>query len=255
MKYLLDCENVQTTLNSISRLYGINENDISDYLKGIDLENYFLENELYREEQIKDTLIRLFGNEFAELEKTPDLIYWFHGTRILKNEGLEEGILPLGRVIYKIWDSLFAIFSDTHHQEKLKKLRAKGLQSSHYNNRLSGNRDSGPYALLVKEARFGSKELWPHNYLKIPEIIEDICSSYSDEYGESIIEDVIYSLVPCIVKIKSIKNMGKWHVNTALYYLYHKLNNMSLNMDCNTCYDAENKTIPVSDIVKIEFLE
>ncbi len=254
MKIVLDCENLHTTLNSISNIYGASRNDISSYLKGFNLEQYYLEKELDKKEEIKNTLIRLFSNEFRELETTPDLIYWFHGTRVLKEEKFKEGILPLGLAIGKIWKTLFKIFSDSPHKEKLSDLKTKGITDFHYQTRLPESSLWGPYARLVKEAAFQNEELWSHDYLKIPEIIEDICKSYSIEYGESIIEDVKNALVACIVKFRSINNVNKWQVYTALFYLYHELNNFPLIFGCDTSYDAKNEVIPKSDIVKIEFI-
>ena len=41
----------------------------------------------------------------------------------------------------------------------------------------------GPYAMLVREIAFNSQVVGNHDYLKIPEIIEDMCMDVQKVYG------------------------------------------------------------------------
>jgi len=216
---ILDCQK-KTALNSISRIYQVDEKDIVDFFNGFDLEKYWLENDLYKEKEIKTTLIRLFGIQFGELKQLPDIVCWFHATRVLENEKFEDGILPLSKIVEKIWDIVFNIFDDSFHRDRLMKIK----ENWDYNDRLSNHHDFGAFGQLVREAILHSKELINNDYLDIPEFIQDICRAFKEKYDEDIEEDLKKCLVPCIVKFKSSKYISSWHVKTALFYLYYDLN-------------------------------
>jgi hypothetical protein len=61
-------------------------------------------------------------------------------------------------------------------------------------------------------------------------------------------------LAPCIVTFKS-RRVKKYHVDTAIYYLYRKTRQEKLSRDTNICFERERAVIPKSDIIKVEFID
>ena len=119
--------------------------------------------------------------------------------------------------------------------------------------RIDNPQQWGPYAILVREAAFNTKEMGAWDYLKLPEIIDDICKKYQDEYGVSIREDVSVALKPCIVKFKS-DYLDDDVIKAAIFYIYKKVHREKLSMDVHT-FDARGKVIPRKDILKIDYLD
>jgi hypothetical protein len=66
-------------------------------------------------------------------------------------------------------------------------MRASGEISFLYNFKEEGPDDihGGPFGFLVREVAFHSPSLSTHDYLGMPETIEDICHGDEDQFGES----------------------------------------------------------------------
>lgn len=255
MNNIFDCEDQETTLISVANLYEVKSKNISDFLRNVELEKYYESHNLRSEMSMSYTLNLLVDKEFNNIKKLPDLVYWFHFTSATPNEKFQEGILPLGKALNKIWASFLDIFSNTDHEERLIRLKQEVINGNLYDEKVSDPFHWGPYAHLVKEVAFNNEEFWAHDYLQIPEIVEDICNMYEEKYSISIKSDVIKALVPCIIKFKSTKRTDKWVIYRAIIYLYRKLNNLPFIVDANTCFDSKNETIPIKDIVKIEYID
>ena len=82
---------------------------------------------------------------------------------------------------------------------------------------------SGPFAFLVRPIIFQSRQAGNHDYLGIPEIVEDICLSYEEMYGHSLRERFLEASRPCIVKFRT----GEWTedraVQAALMFVHCEL--------------------------------
>lgn len=74
--------------------------------------------------------------------------------------------------------------------------------------------------MLVRETAFRSHEMGNHDYLWLPEIVEDICNGYRDASGFAIHETVRAYTIPYVVKFWSPKETGKDCVEASMYYLY-----------------------------------
>lgn len=251
MTLIFDCESHHTALSSIARLYEVNVDNIIDFLTNFDLEQH-IEPGI---DPTNVTLIKSFELEIGNLKNLPASVYWFHCTRAKRTETFEEGILPLGKAIDKIWNIMFSIFSDTDHEKRLFRLQKEGVNNDLYQIKIPDAFHWGPYAHLVREVAFQNEEFWAHDYLRLPEIIEDICDAYQEKYSISIEEDVMKALTPCIIKFKSNKRTDSWVVYRAILYLYCKFRGIPFFVEANTSFDAKNEIIPRKDIVNIEFID
>lgn len=108
--------------------------------------------------------------------------------------------------------------------------------------------------MLVRETAFRSEEMGNHDYLWLPEIVEDICNAYYETYNIKLYDFILKATSPCIVKFLEKTPNGNWCLRPAVYYLYLVTNNKKLIMDSNTCFDGEGNTIPKENILEIEFL-
>jgi hypothetical protein len=233
-------------------MYGADASDVARFLLGLDLD------EEYQTKKISklgdEYLAELFRSKFGGELHRWDNVCWFHLTRVPANTDFAEGILPLHLALEKVWGTLISILSDARRRANLEKLRGAGVDDFQYNLKTGDTSLSGPYAMLVRESAFQSRSMGNHDYLKLPEIIEDICNGYQRQFGESIIEGVSIALKPCIVKFEVAEGDVSDLVEAVLMYCWSKVHSQELSLDANTCYDAGGTIVPHSAIRKIEFV-
>jgi hypothetical protein len=165
-----------------------------------------------------------------------------------------EGILPLHLALDKIWTAMTAIVNPIK-KANLDKLRAFGVPNDLYILKTANPTCfAGPNSMLVKESAFHSEAMANHDYLAMPEIVEDICNGYKKQFGESIHEEIATGLRKCIVKFKVPAERDEEHAAEVLSYCWCKYHNEDLHHGANMCHDNDGKTIPYSAIRKIEFL-
>lgn len=70
-------------------------------------------------------------------------------------------------------------------------------------------------------------------------------------YGINLAENYIKNSKSIIVKFIS-ENVKEYYVGVALNYLYSKLHNFRMSLDCNTCYDGKAKIVSKKAILNIE---
>lgn len=253
MEIYLDCESQDSTHLSLTNIFRCSTEDLTALLSSIDIEAIYKDggfSHIQPLEYVYQKAIKTFG-----VNLDPKYICWFHLTRTTRDATFEKGILPLGKALNRIWETLFNIFEGTKHHKNLVELKASGVENYHYNSKTPDPFHWGPYAMLVKEVAFNAEEIGNHDYLRLPEIIEDICNAYHDKYKFSIHGDVIKSLKPCIIKFKSHFRNDHYCIRAALYYLHATIWRAGLWDETNTCFDGGAKTVPFKNIMKIEFVD
>lgn len=209
----LDCENKASTLKSLAVITGIDERRIWDvFLKHDHVSEY--ENGRF----LCDFLDYLYNGfiDFFDIQNIEiDEIFWFHLSRTLHPKLFQKhGILPrkqaymlINQVECKTASSCSPIFT-------------KECQ--------------GPFAMLIKDIAFCPENADHHDYLNVPELMEDMgLSSIYKQNGTSI-----------IIKFVSKPKFEPYHyLKHVLYYLYNCRHLSDLDMWCNTCFDAEGTPI------------
>lgn len=246
----LDCQSRATTLASVSKIYCVDEGSIDSFLLGLDLERHYEINDPPRSGD--EELCRLFEAHFGCHAVGPDRVFWFHLTRTPQGESFAEGLLPLSKSLPKVWAVILHVFQNTEHESRLANMRATGVPGMQYRHKVGQSLHSGPYAMLVRDIAGKSAEVGNHDYLRIPEIMEDICTGYLERYGEDLTEQLSAALNPTVVKFWSARRLGKGCVEAALYYLYKSARHERLSLHANTCFDGEDCIIPPEQIVSIE---
>ena len=210
----LDCENQTAALKSLADITGI----VAERIWNIFLDHDFVEE--YENGRYPCDFLDYLYNRFMEFFEIPnveiDEICWFHLTRTMHPELFRtNGILPR-KEAYLL---LNQVENSTIHP--CSPIFIKECQ--------------GPFAMLVKDIAFCPEDADHHDYLKVPELMEDMgLSSIYEENGTSI-----------IIKFVSKPGFEPYHyLKHVLYYLYNCRHSNNLDMWCNTCFNAEG--IPIS---------
>jgi len=234
----------------VSQLYGVDAGSIDSFFRGFDLEQHCQANDPPHPGDVE--LRHVFERNFGRRPSEPSRVFWFHLTRAPAGATFSEGILPLTASLAKFWDTVLNVFGGTVHETRLRELRRTGVPAFQYNHKVNDPLHAGPYAMLVRGIASKAEEVGNHDYLRLPEIMEDICTGYQERYGVSLDEALSASLLPTVVKFWSTKDPGDGCIDAALYYLYRTSRNEPLSMYANTCFDGENRAVPSEQIVSVE---
>jgi hypothetical protein len=252
---ILDCETPESILNSLSSVVGADRNRIQDLLLQFDIDKYFRshpQSDLYSE----DLLLSVIAPSAKSL--TYDATCWFHLTRAGSDTNFEQGILPLGIQIDSIWDSLFDLLEGSFPNDKWSDFRhSVETDSSHHLAkiyRLKTTRQHlwGPYAILIQDMAFDAKAHGNHDYLGIPEIIDDICTCFQQYSGINIRDVYVQRTRSCIIKfINSVTSLD--YLKSAIKYLYLLNHKTSLVAAETYSFDGRGQPVPPDQILKIHF--
>jgi len=256
---ILDCESVDSTYKSLEKILGIPTEEIKAFLAEFDMGNYYETHPDYY--HTGDKLLVTMIKRKYDISYDFDITYWFHLTRAAKFFDFKEGILPLGEAINSIWDFLFSLLEGNfkrkdwiHFRRDLESNNLRGHYAHLYNLKLREPSLWGPYAMLVKHVAFIPELIGNHDYLKGPEIVEDICFTFEEIHGYNLIKKYIDNTQACIVKFKSDVCKPSY-IGSALYYLYRAHRNEGISVYCNDCFDGGGRKVPGEDILKIEFVD
>ncbi len=250
---VLDCESVETTYDSLQTILGMSRNDIEGVFDGLDIDRFY--------EERPDSLIEPDELVFSAVTNglppigAFDRVCWFHLTRTVENNAFRRGILPLGECIGAIWDSLYQTAQDhisvgewNHFRQDLGSSESADL----YREKVGNPFHWGPYGILIRDVAFKANEMGSHDYLLVPEIVEDICRCFAATYDVDLLKAFCENTKPCIIKfIHDETRQG--YTKAALYYLYSIYSRRRLSLFCNPCFDAKGEPIPKKQILKIEF--
>jgi len=250
---VLDCESRGSALESLSTIYGVPADSLAEFLETFDLDAHYAKNNPNRpgNEELRIVVESSLGRKPAQIDR----VFWFHLTRARKASDFADGIEPLTASLDRVWRTMLDVFRGTEHEVQLRKLRQSGVPDYQYDLKVGKAHLAGPYAMLVREVAFCPREIRNHDYLRLPEIMEDICNGYQEVHGESIHDTLERALMPIIVKFWSTKRQGLDCIEAALYYLHSTAHNQPLNYYANTCFDAKNEAIVPEQIVRVETID
>lgn len=233
----LDCETYETALRSVSKIMCIPQEELLSHFVNTDYET------LYEEQQFQlsfeEFVFRTVCNTFHVDDIRIDLIYWFHLSRTMHPEWFyEKGILSLREM------------EPLLHAD-IEQLRRQMPNPPHYTCRgttysmLHDSYRQGPFAMLVKDVAFCHDEIGHHDYLSIPECVEDM--------GADIAKLFYNNSTSVIVKFHAVPQFyAEAYLENVLCYLYCALNKKELFIECNTCYEAPLHKILPEDIDYVE---
>jgi hypothetical protein len=246
----LDCETYSTTIKSLSKIYRVTTDDLESFFLKFDIEDHFERNN--PDKMGYEELRLVFENECKTEPLELDNVNWYHLTRCLEEETFNEGILPLSKSLEKVWNMFFSCFTGTEHYANLVDMHVTEVNNDLYNFKVGDDLHSGPYAMLVKDVAFNAKKIGNHDYLGIPEIVQDVCRGYEKRFNVSIEKQLKRMLKPKVVKFISKKKTDVSCIEAALYYAYLCFNDSELTLNSNTCFNGENTIISPENIVYVK---
>lgn len=248
----LDCETYESAIKSICQVYSIERKSAEDFLASIDLDAEYESRVIY--DDCDDYLKILFEKRFGPPKLQLEAVAWFHLTRTARSSDFSEGILPLGKALDRIWEMLGRLLEESEQKTNLATMRANGVRDFQFNLKTKNDIHHGPYAMLVRDAAFNSQKICNHDYLETPEIIEDICNGYREQFGHCIYDTVTRKLEKCIVKFKSNNNTNQNLLAPALLYCWCTVRNEEFSSFANTCFDSEGLPISRDQIISVDFI-
>lgn len=254
VKTILDCESVETATLSLSNLFGCAPDHLRSFVKDPGPLQYFelnWERLTVFDKWYYEMAVKRFGAPLM-----PSEICWFHGTRVPEGTTFSDGLLPLGDQIPRLVDMLVGLLDNDLEKEAVKSaFQRKGGNSFHFGNKLRNSMHWGPYAFLVKDVAISGNSLGQHDYLAMPEIIEDLCEEVRNADGLDLLPQYKAKLQPAIVKFKaSVERSPEFALATALCYLNSVFIEGSASSNSVWCFDGKGCRVPAADILKVEWV-
>lgn len=246
----LDCESLESTLESLKNLFSCQKQDLEDLLLSLDIDGIYKEHWESITIPSEDYLYK-FCLDNLGAHDTLSSVCWFHLTRTTEENLFENGILPLGCVLDNLWAMLVSKAPSKEVKDNLLKIKSKN-NSYLYTLKAPDEAHWGPYAILVRAVAFNAESLFQHNYLRMPEIIEDICLEYEETYKLDLLSHYNSNLIPKIVKFRSNNRLDDGCIKAALFYAYTGIRNQLPCANAVTCFDSEGIAVPAEDILNIE---
>jgi len=238
---VLDCSSPASALVSIAAVLGRSPENVRAACRSVNPED------------------RTSGDLLAALElpALPDNFeaLYFHGSRSLDPSSFRRlGIRPLGAMLEDIWAMLYGLLQDERRADEWQALREEveaggGAVGDRYHARVSCS--WGPFAFLIRDVAVQRNGRW-HDYLKGPEIVEDICWCVSRSWGIDLFGRFHRASTPCLVRFHGPGNSGA--LAAALEYLVCFGHEIDLTLDCGYCFDGANETVPAAAVEDVEIL-
>ena len=253
----LDCETLESTYESVQDLCGMNRGEVNGLLDALDLDACS-EDDPRRHWDTPSRILSLFEDKIGRTVPF-DEVHWFHLTRASQDTDFADGILPLRQCIDRIWDFLFSLPSNVISSDEWTRFRNEmernlpGGFAELYRMKVSDRLHWGPYGILIKEAAFVPMDLGNHDYLRTPEIIEDICECFREKSGIPLIDEFLAHTTPCVVKFKDHR-FDRSLLGDALLYLYYKRCQQDASPPRPSCFDGQGVAVPRERILDVEFV-
>ncbi|MET3446200.1 hypothetical protein [Ralstonia sp. 1138] len=251
---LLDCETRLSAEASLLELFGCSLPNLQRFLIDPDHETYF--NEHWRSLPEYDRFLYERACEALGVPHLPTKFCWFHCTRVPVGTTFDAGILPLGQVIPLLKETLVGLLDDPAAKREVDHAFAReGGFGCHFGNKLRNSLHWGPYAILVREVASYANELGQHDYLAMPEIIEDLCEEVKLASGLELLPVFQERLKPAIVKfVAPAGASAEFAVRVALRYLQSSLREGFPGHGAVWCFDGSNTVVPSGQVIKVEFI-
>lgn len=188
----------------------------------------------------------------------PAELCWFHGTRVPVGTTFVEGIVPLGQGIQRLKEAILATLDDTAARAAVGAAFGRPEGSSmHFHNKVGHEIHWGPFAILVREVADHANALGQHDYLAMPEIVDDLCEEVRMADGIDIRAAFEDRWVPAMVKFYAPcdSDAAQYAVSTALCYLRECALSGRPRVGSVWCFDGGNVAVAPERILDIEWVE
>ena len=250
------CSSPATAYDSLANLFHCSTTALQQFIRKNWAAKYE-KSHLWYETDMVEYLYFQAVKQFTVI-KTFTRIHWFHGTRSLTPDSFRNGILPLQDILPDLKTSIDKV------AEKYGILPAREVGKAHHHYgflmdiKQQNDIDKGPCAMLNLEAVTNASAFKCHNYMDMPEIIEDYAHVKYGEASVQLLEFYRQEAAPMVVEFWTAPDDQynpdiKYIVGTILFYLYaveHPKQDM-LGLHCNICYSGHGNMIDADHILKV----
>lgn len=253
-KLVLDCESFDTALVSLSKIFQTTPENLKILFSAKEIGAHY---EIHWRElpEFRSYIYAIAEQHFGS-PLLLDAICWFHTTRVLPGTTFSEGILPLDAALPSLKERLLEAVEDAGVKAQLHHALYSGcVGDHHYANKTQNSMHWGPYAILVRDVASCATNLWQHDYLAMPEIIEDICNGFDGLVRNALLAIFSEKLRPATVKFTALVDRDEPYIATALCYVHSMIQDGKLDTNSVICFDGKNNPVPPQDILKVEFVD
>ncbi|WKE04533.1 hypothetical protein [Enterobacter asburiae] len=250
---ILDCSSRSQALHTLSAGFGCPPEKLKKVLLSLDLEHIYE----------TDQSIIVDANQFLKDYVSAELgepgpfrrALWFHGTRTFVDNTFPAGLLALNHS-----ESLAMKMLLNHAPNDIVRKHLQewvvpgGVPDEMFQLRTGDKTHWGPYGHLVRELHFHARKNGLHDYLRLPELVEDVCNAYQEQYGHDLTPHYLRVLHPCIIWFQADIIYEKGALETALAYAYTSVRDLPPDTNATLGIDCEGKSVSRSAIARIEFL-
>ncbi len=250
----LDCASRESTEVSLVAAFGCTVAQLRDFLADPVL------NATYEEswEELPAFDRWLFQQACGRLgqPRLPTEICWFHCTRVPPMSDFSEGILPLGAWLPRLQAAVVATLDDgTAKREVAAAFERKGGFGMHFRMKVKDSLHWGPYAILVREVADYARTVGQHDYLAMPEIIEDLCEEVRLASGLELLPAFEQRWKPAVVKFTAPAGVSAdYAIAVALCYLREVALQGRPGHGAVWCFDGGNTPVPADRIIAVELV-
>jgi hypothetical protein len=237
----LDCTSVDTSYESVTKLLDMDRTELeARFVKANEDEwQGFSYPELIRQ--------FVFDNKEYTLPD-PDVVCWFHTTRIAKDTVFEGGLKPTSEMRIQLVEMLADLAEEMNlcSKQEFYGLPIGGADGFRVATKCSSNgNDDGPHGFMVKE---GMMSL----YFEAPEFVREYCRSLDRKIGSPLEDEFKRRTIPAIVKFNS-SFQTKGTLETALMYLLEKTQGKKKDFS-NRGIGSRRHKVEDDDIESVEYL-
>jgi hypothetical protein len=252
----LDCHSTESALVSLSSGLGLDPEVVAETLAACDEDRSNGSDRNPQHQLPEDVLASLgvaienagFGGAYA-----------FHGSRVVDPDSFRRrGILPRRMLVDEVWTTLgdLADAEPGEWADFRRSMETDGGEDwgQQYRSRISSDHSpwlEGPYDYYVRECLLQTAVEGLHDYLALPEIVEDIAGGFKTRTGFDLAAAYTSVTRACIVKVQV--PFEPHAVGTALWYLYGSVKGIGLAWACGGPSLTGNP-IRARDVVDVEVL-
>jgi hypothetical protein len=250
---LLSCASNAVALDSLARVTGVGADDVLAAVRSIERED------LNRDEHSGHALLRALERRLERPITGFSSVHYFHGTRIRDPGQIRKrGLLPLGEIVDELWRELNVLLADQADID-LDQLRAEiengggGDGGRLYRMKTLGLMHHGPFGEYVREHFLRPSELSNHDYLRTPELIEDISNAASELIGVGLLDAFTAVTRPCIVTFEVPLNDDSAAAQACCWYVWAAVRGVLTREACGG-FDGQGVGVPPEAIRGVDFV-
>ena len=249
----LDCSDVESTYASVTGILDVDRQILDEVF------------DRYHSAHHNDTLVdklqlkKMLADVRGSITHLPEFrTIFFHATRgVDPKQFRQEGLLPLNRVLDRIWSVLFGLLGSECSVKAWQDFRLRvetthpGHYAALYRMKTKKPYHWGPYGFLIRDVPLKPRQCGVRDYLgDPPELVQDICLSFREDYSIDLEKRYRAASRPCLVKFRSSCDPDA--VWVALNYLYLSSRGLDLTFDLQYPFDGKGQPVPPDWIEDVE---